>query len=255
MGKAYFCNVGCADCTVIQASSGTYLIDCFGIENHANLLPSSKRLRGVFITHQHRDHFGGLNYLKDNGYAIDFLIYSPYERRYSDNSVEYDEWQEFNGLCDYFVTRGTQKRTPYRQTDFKERFWAAGEVDFEILAPFEDLAKSDTRELHDACLVVGVYAGKRRFLVCGDASDASLNKLAKNTTNYCNDLLRCSHHASIDGADLDFVKRANAEWTVISTACGMHDNVPHPTVLARYRENTKQKVFRTDTDGTVSAEF
>ncbi len=255
MGKIHFCNVGCADCTVIQGATATYLIDCSGIEDHAGLLPSSRKLRGVFITHQHRDHFGGLTYLKDKGYSIEFLIYSPYERRQGDNSVEYDEWREFNELRDYFVGRGTQTRTPFRQSDFKKRFWEAGDLDFEILAPFEDLAKSDTRELHDACLVVGVYAGSRRFLVCGDASDASLNKLASNTTNYCNDVLRCSHHASINGADLEFVKKAAAKYTVISTASGVHDNVPHPTALKRYADNTANKVYRTDVFGSVNWEY
>lgn len=251
MGKICFCKVGCADCTVIQGASATYLIDCAGIEDHAGLLPSSMKLRGVFITHQHRDHFAGLNYLKDKGYSIDFLMYSPYERRYDDNSAPYDEWQEFNALRDHFIGKGTETRTPYRDADFDKPFWIAGDLVFRIFAPFEDLARSDTRELHDACLVVYVKAGTRRFLVCGDASDASLNKLAHNTTNYCNDVLRCSHHGSINGADLDFVKKAAAEYTVISTASGVYNNVPHPTALKRYADNTTEKVYRTDVRGTI----
>ena len=254
MGKAHCCQVGCADCTVIQATSGTYLIDCYGIENHASLLPSSKQLRGVFVTHQHRDHFGGLNYLKDKDYAIHFLIYSPYERRYGDNSLEYDEWQEFIGLRDHFVKKGTETREPYRDADLTKPFWSP-DVEFRILAPFKDLATSETRELHDACLVVHLAAGSRKFLVCGDASDASLNKLAKNTTNYCNDVLRCSHHASINGADLDFIKGAGTQYTVISTESGVHENVPHPTAIKRYNDNTAKKVYRMDVDGTIYWEF
>ncbi len=237
---------------MIQGAAATYLIDCCGIENHVGLLPSSKSLRGVFITHQHRDHFGGLEYLKDKGYSIDFLIYSPYVRRYNDNSAPYDEWQEFNGLRDHFVGKGTETRTPHRDADFDKPFWSPDGLVFRILAPFKDLAKSDTRELHDACLVVHIKAGSSRFLVCGDASDASLNKLAHNTTNYCNDVLRCSHHASIDGADLDFVKKAAANDTVISTASGIHKNVPHPTALKRYTDNTAKKVYRTDVDGSIN---
>lgn len=255
MGKVHFCKVGCADCTVIQAASATYLIDCSGIEDHAHLLPSSKRLRGVFITHQHRDHYGGLNCLKQNGYSIDFLIYSPYARRYNDNSAPYDEWQEFNRLRDHFVSKGTQTRTPYRQDDWSKPWWDAGDIEFRMLAPFKDLATSDTRELHDACLVVHVSAGSRKFLVCGDASDASLNKLARNTSNYCNDVLRCSHHASLNGADLAFVKGASAQYTVISTEPGVYDNVPHPTALKRYNDNTAKKVYRTAINGSVTCWF
>lgn len=255
MGRIYFCKVGCGDCTVIQAASQTFLIDCYGIEKHTHLLPSSKSLRGVFITHQHTDHFAGLHYLKDKGYKIDFLIYSPYERRYNDGSVTYDEWQDFNELRDYFVGKGTETRTPYRQTDWTKPWWGCGDVEFRMIAPFKDLAKSDTREIHDACLVVLVNARKRKFLVTGDASDASLNKIAKNTNNYCNDVLRCSHHGSDNNADLDFVKGCNARFTMVSTESGVYPNVPGSTAMQRYRDNTKQKVYRTDIDGSTYWEF
>jgi len=249
MGRIHFCKVGCGDCTVIQGASHTFLIDCYGIEKHASLLPASKSLRGVFITHQHTDHFAGMEYLKNNGYSIDCLIYSPYERRYNDNSVTYDEWKDFERLRDHFVNKGTKTWTPYRQDDVSKTFWDIDGISFRILAPFKDLAQSDTREIHDACLVVHVTAGSQKFLVCGDASDSSLNKLAKNTTNYCNGVLRCSHHGSDNNADLDFVKGANANYTMVSTEAGVYPNVPGATAMQRYRSHTKQAVYRTDTDG------
>ncbi len=255
MGQAHFCDVGHGDCTIIQANSGTYLVDCHDIQRYSHLLPTSKVLPGVFVTHQHRDHYSGLQYLKSQGYSINCLIYSPYDRQWDDASSPRDEWDEFNSLRDYFVNRGTKTWTPYRQENFNERFWNAGDISFEILAPFRDLATSPTRELHDACLVVGVYAGQRRFLIAGDASDYSLNAIARNTTNYCNDLLRASHHGSLKGADLDFVKKANAKYTVVSTQAGVFSNVPHPTAMQRYRDNTSEKVFRTDQGGSVNAGF
>jgi glyoxylase-like metal-dependent hydrolase (beta-lactamase superfamily II) len=179
MRKIHFCNVGCADCTIIQGATATYIIDCnYEIKNYAHFLPSTKTIRGVFITHQHRDHFSGLSYLKEKGFSIDFLVYSPYERRYDDNSVEYDEWQEFVSLRDYFVNKGTKSYAPFRQSNVSEIWWDGGDIKFRILAPFEALAKSDTQELHDACLVIHVRAGNRTYLICGDASDSSLNRIA-----------------------------------------------------------------------------
>lgn len=64
MGTLYHLNVGCADASVIKTSSATFLIDCHNIEDYADLLPRDKELCGVFITHQHEDHYSGLGYLK-----------------------------------------------------------------------------------------------------------------------------------------------------------------------------------------------
>lgn len=57
MGKVHHLDVGFGDASVIITSSATFLIDCHNIEEYSYLLPISKNLRGVFITHQHRDHF------------------------------------------------------------------------------------------------------------------------------------------------------------------------------------------------------
>lgn len=255
MGKAYFCSVGHGDCTVIQGANQTFLIDCHDLESHARLLPSSKRLRGVFVTHQHYDHYSGLRYLKDHGYSIDFLFYSPYERRHNDASAPYEEWTEFNNLKDYFSGQGTQLRIPYRQGSFDKPYWDCNDVKFWMLGPFHSLASRETREIHDASLVIKVHAGDRKFLITGDASDSSLNLIASNTTHYCDDLLRASHHGSNNNADLDFIKGANADYTVVSTKSGVFPNVPGTTAMQRYRNHTKKKVFRTDEDGTVSCGF
>lgn len=255
MGKLHHLDVGCADASVIKTSSATFLIDCHNIEDHSHLLPSNKNLRGVFITHQHEDHYSGLSYLKDKGYTIDRLIYSPYERRYGDNSVTIDEWNEFNSYRDYFQRKGTQLHKPYRQSSFNNPWWKSDGVSFYIIGPAKSIATSNTRELHDACLVILATMGKRKCLFTGDASDDNLKWIADNTTDYCNDILHASHHGSINGADLDFIKKCNADYTVVSTKSGVHSNVPHSTAMQRYRNNTKRKVYRTDQDGSLEWTF
>ena len=245
MGTLYHLNVGCADASIIKTSSATFLIDCHNIEDYACLLPLNKRLRGVFITHQHKDHYSGLGYLKDEGYAIDHLIYSPYKRCYRDHSVSPDEWREFNGYRDYFKRKGTQLHTPYRQQNFDQPWGSTDGVSFKIIGPAESIATSATRELHDACLVILAVMGNRQCLFTGDASDANLKWIADNTTDYCDDILHASHHGSINGADPDFIKKCKADYTVVSTERGVHSNVPHPTAMRRYRHYTKEKVYRT----------
>jgi beta-lactamase superfamily II metal-dependent hydrolase len=125
-------------------------------------------------------------------------------------------------------------------------------MQFWLIGPAKSVATSDTRELHDACLVITAKIdGKRTCCYTGDASLENLNYIARNTNNYCNDILRASHHGSIHGADLDFIKGASADYTVISTEPGRYENVPHPTALQRYKAHTAKKVYRSDEFGTV----
>jgi beta-lactamase superfamily II metal-dependent hydrolase len=250
MGELHCLNVGCGDATVIKTDNHTFLVDCHGIESYTHLLPTNKQLRGVFITHQHSDHYSGLGYLKDNGYSIGCLIYSPYDRRHNDSSVTWDEWKEFEAYKDYFVGQGTKPYAPFRQTDWSKAWWDIDGIQYWIIGPHESVAKSDTRKLHDGCLVIHARLGKRVCLFAGDASDANLEYIANKTTNLCGDILHASHHGSIEGANLEFVKKCGVQYTLISTASDKYESVPHPTALSRYKEHTAQNVIRTDVVGT-----
>lgn len=255
MGTIHCLDVGCCDATVIKTSTATFLIDTHNIGDHSGLLPSDKKIRGVFITHQHEDHYPGLRYLWDNDYSIDCLIYSPYERRRGDSSVTLDEWNEFNDLKDKFKGQGTKLYSPYRQESWEKPYWETNGAKFWMIGPDEGTATSDTRELHDACLVIKADLGERHILFTGDASDANLQFIEENTKNFCNDILHASHHGSINGAYLPFIKKCNADYTVISTKSDVYENVPHSTAIRRYNDNTKHEVYRTDNDGTIKWTF
>lgn len=250
MGALYHLDVGCADASVIQTATATFLVDCEGIGDYAHLLPKHKRLKAVFVTHQHSDHYSGLDYLRKHSYAIEYLIYSPYERRRGDNSVTLDEWNEFDDHKKYFEAHGTKLYYPLRQKQWKKPWWDTNGVRFWIIGPHPHIAKGETRELHDASLVITARLGQRKCLFAGDASDTSLLEISRTTVRMCDDILHASHHGSMNGAQLDFIKKCKAKYTVISTAEGVHESVPHPTALKRYESHTEKQVRRTDKDGT-----
>ena len=253
MGELHHLNVGCADASLI-VTTGTFLVDCHRIEEYARLLPANKQLRGVFVTHQHNDHYSGLDYLRRAGYGIDCLIYSPYVRRRDDGSVTIEEWNEFAALKLHFEQKGTKCYMPFRQSSWDKPFWETNDVRFWVLGPEAATAQAETRELHDACLVVKAHLGNRKCLFTGDASDANLIDVA-GLNHICDDILHASHHGSLSGADLGFIKKCNATYTVISTESGTYENVPHPTALRRYEDHTSQKVYRTDQDGSLKWSF
>ena len=166
-----------------------------------------------------------------------------------------EEWDEFVTHRDYFAKRGAKMRGPYRQTDFSKPYWKTDGVSFWLLGPARHIAESATRELHDACLVIKAHLGQRKCLFAGDASDVCLEHVAAQTTHICDDILHASHHGSLEGAALSFVKKCNASYTVVSTEEGVYENVPHPTALRRYRKHTKNKGYRTDVDKSLEWTF
>ena len=246
-------SVGCADTSVVRTVDGTILVDCYrGNEfgdpgdDFVKYLPSSKNLKAVFITHQHGDHFRGLSYLQRNDYGIEYLISSPYKRRNSDPSVTYEEWVEFKGYVQYLQSKGTKLYEPYRQEKWDEPWWNVLGIKIWLLGPDMTIADKETRQIHDASLVVQFSFKVGSCVFAGDASDTELQFIAENTT-FGGDILHASHHGSLEGADEGFIKKSNPRHTVISTKAGVHDNVPHPTALARYAKHTKVQVYRTDT--------
>jgi ribonuclease BN (tRNA processing enzyme) len=167
----------------------SFVIDCYNIEEYSHLLPSNKFIKALFITHQHYDHFLGMQFLKDNKYSIEYLVFSPYVRRRGDSSVSYEEWKDFFNFVDYFERNGTKLYKPFRQNSFKKPWWTNSGLKFWMIGPNKSISESDTRELHDACLVLHVNLGGRKICFTGDASYTSLNWIANNTKNYCNDIL------------------------------------------------------------------
>ncbi len=50
-------------------------------------------------------------------------------------------------------------------------------------------------------------------------------------------------------------KKCNAKYSVLSTKSGVHENVPHSTAIRRYKDNTKNEVYRTDQSGSLKWSF
>lgn len=247
--KYYFLNVGCADCTVMHLGSRVVMVDCHQGETargEADILEyiPNDRIDILIITHQHYDHFDGIQVLIDNDITVIELWECMYDRRYSDNSVGYDEWQTYQKL------RNTLGAKIYHPTRSAQIYDTVEGATFQILNPQKSINSDDSRELHDASLVFDVWKGDMTVSFTGDASDKALKEVCEFFDLKSRHVLHASHHGSLNGAYLDFIKKKAPYYTIVSTKSGIHQNIPHPTALQRYRNHTKKHVRRTDIDGT-----
>ncbi len=255
--KAHFLNVGCADCTIFEIGNDLAVIDCGyrqfsnGVSKPTSIYNYLKNVIGktyidlLIITHPHHDHYLGMEELIGKVTVAEFWG-SPYKRRHDDNSLASDEWHEYTQLKEKLVPDSNKRFTCTSDVRKKLSY-----VEFVVLGPRKDVNSNETRECHDACLVIWVHSPANNFIICGDASDSQLNQIRHDWKLSNCSVLRASHHGSINGADLEFLKAASPRDTIISTQSGIFDNVPSNTALQRYKSNS-EKVFRTDTDGTCT---
>lgn len=225
--KYNFLNVGCADCTILELGSKIVMVDCHqggdSQEDIISWLPK-KHIDVLIITHQHYDHFDGIQVLLDNNVTVSELWECPYKRRHGDDSVGYDEWQSYQNLKEKLKKNGTRV---YKSSRTSGVYDTVGGKDIQILNPAININDYKTRELHDASLVFAVD----NLIFTGDASDYALDQVLDKYDLESFHILHASHHGSINGANIDFIKKVNPNYTIISTKSGVHSNVPHNTAL------------------------
>jgi beta-lactamase superfamily II metal-dependent hydrolase len=256
--KAHFLNVGCADCTIFEIGNDLVVVDCGyrqfsnGVSKPTSIYNYLKNIIGktyidlLVISHPHHDHYLGMEELIGKVTVAEFWG-SPYSRRHGDNSLSLDEWNEYNRLKEKLVPDSNKRFTCTKGAEK-----SLSSCKLVILGPRENVNTDETRECHDACLVIWIGSPANNFVICGDASDAQLDQIRTDWKLTSCSILRTSHHGSLNGANLEFIKAASPRDTVISTQSGVFDNVPSNTALQRYKNNS-ENVFRTDTDGTCTA--
>jgi len=255
--KAHFLNVGCADCTIFEIGNDLVMIDCgYRQFNNSPSKPTNimdylkYEIRKTYIdlliiSHPHHDHYLGMEELIGNITVAEFWG-SPYDRRYGDNSLSLDDWNEY---CDL-----KEKLVPdlhWRFTCTKGVKQAFSSSTFVVLGPRKDVNANEARECHDACLVIWISSPANNFIICGDASDHELEQIRTDWNLAGCNVLRASHHGSENGANLEFIKSVSPRDAIISTKSGIFENLPSSTALQRYRNNSEH-VFRTDIDGTCT---
>ncbi len=229
--EVLFLDVGQADASVVRAEERYYLVDVGENSAMADYLSASGlRPAGIFLSHPHIDHVGGL---------ADVIELCPPAVLYLPclwNGVPADD-----GVPELIAAA--------EEAGWIIRFMQAGDtlrlsdhVTAEIHQPFP----GQTDDGNASSLVMSVHFGRSSVLFTGDLPTEYELTLFPDC-----DVLKVAHHGAKSSTSRLFLKMTSPSAAVISVG---HNSYGHPAdeTLARLSE-AGVSVYRTDLHGAVSA--
>ncbi len=246
MLEVRFLDVGQGDSILISTPQGrVYLIDGGPRSTRFDagksivvpylLAHGIKQLDGVFMTHPHDDHDGGLLAVVETLPVKAF--YQP--------PVVYT--QESSGLWPELQQQLTIAKIPRTVLQAGAQLNLDAGVNLQVLGPVSMLTGSHS-DFNNNCLVMSVTYGGQSVLLTGDMELAALQLLnGRIGQNYS--VVKVPHHGSKYGLDRDFWDKLNPSLAVISVGKNNFGQ-PTPEVINYWRQRGIP-VLRTDIDGMV----
>lgn len=268
--RVTFLDVHQGDCILIRSAEKTIMIDAGDDNRNAAqryIIPYLKKegikhIDHAYITHPHRDHFGGFIELVRE-FSFGEFVYSNDTEISSDEerSIEDPERGAQDGLI-YAQLREliTKNNIPYRRAIMGEKLdWGKG-IKAEVLycdSRRDDPDNKIPDELkinpNDMSIVIKATVGEISYLFTGDAEKKpEADMVALHGTKLKSTVLKSGHHGSKTSSSHAFMDVVVPEYGVISAGTGNSFGHPTQTVLDIY-DYHKMKVFRTDKDGHVES--
>lgn len=232
-----YIDVGQGDATLVSKGDFHMLIDA-GKNEKGDMVVKYLRDAGVgkldilVGTHPDSDHIGGLDCVIDN-IAVDTL-YMPESKK---DTKTYKD----------VLTSMEKKKLSASMPEIGKEYTYDGNVLIRFLSPAKKYS-----DANDNSLVVQLAYGKNRFLFMGDAEEKVEKDILSAGYDLECDVLKLGHHGSYTATSLDFLRKADPVYGVIS--CGKNNSYghPHAETLSRLEDEDVQ-IYRTDQMGTVKA--
>lgn len=234
--KVHYLDVGQGDSIFIELPNNeTMLIDAaesYQSENIINYLKNLnyQKIDYVIGTHPHTDHIGGL---KDiiNTFEIG-KIYMP---------KVVSTTKTYESLLMTIKDKNLKINTAKAGTSIID----IDTLKINILAP----NNSTYTELNNYSVVTKITYGTTKFLFMGDAEKLSENEIKENVTA---DVIKIGHHGSNTSSSIDFIKKVNAKYGIISVGLNNKYNLPKEEIITNW-ENSGTKIYLTSINGTITA--
>lgn len=234
--KVHYLDVGQGDSIFVELPNNeTMLIDAaesYQSENIINYLKNLnyQKIDYVIGTHPHTDHIGGLKNIINT-----FEIGKIYMSKVVSTTKTYESL--LMAIKDKNLKINTAKAgTSIIDTDA---------LKINILAP----NNSTYTELNNYSVVTKITYGTTKFLFMGDAEKLSENEIKENVTA---DVIKIGHHGSNTSSSIDFIKKVNAKYGIISVGLNNKYNLPKEETITNW-ENSGTKIYLTSTNGTIRA--
>lgn len=234
--KVHYLDVGQGDSIFIELPNNeTMLIDAaesYQSEKIINYLKNLnyQKIDYVIGTHPHTDHIGGL---KDiiNTFEIG-KIYMP---------KAVSTTRTYESLLMTIKEKNLKINTAKAGTSIID----TDTLKINILAP-----NSETyTEINNYSAVTKITYGTTKFLFMGDAEKLSENEIKENVTA---DVIKIGHHGSNTSSSIDFIKKVNAKYGIISVGLNNKYNLPKEETITNWK-NSGTKIYLTSINGTITA--
>ena len=234
--KVHYLDVGQGDSIFIELPNNeTMLIDAaesYQSEKIINYLKNLnyQKIDYVIGTHPHTDHIGGLKDIINT-----FEIGKIYMPKVVSTTKTYESL--LMAIKDKNLKINTAKAgTSIIDTD---------DLKINILAP----NNSTYTELNNYSVVTKITYGTTKFLFMGDAEKLSENEIKENVTA---DVIKIGHHGSNTSSSIDFIKKVNAKYGIISVGLNNKYNLPKEETITNWK-NSGTKIYLTSINGTITA--
>lgn len=234
-----FFNVGQGDSVFIETPKGSQILidggpDYSVLEKLGREMPFwDKSLDLIILTHQDRDHLGGLIPVFKN-YQVQNVIWTGAEKESSD----FKEWKNL------LLKEGAQ--IIYAKAGQKIVF-QKGYI--EILFPFDSFEGKTEENSNKTSIVSRLIFGENSFLFTGDIPAVQEKEILKGHSDLEADFYKVSHHGSKYSNHPEFIEKINPRISVISVGENSY-NLPSTEVLDILLDYGI-KVLRTDEDGDI----
>ena len=234
--KVHYLDVGQGDSIFVELPNNeTMLIDAaesYQSENIINYLKNLnyQKIDYVIGTHPHTDHIGGLKDIINT-----FEIGKIFMPKVVSTTKTYESL--LMAIKDKNLKINTAKAgTSIIDTDT---------LKINILAP----NNSTYTELNNYSVVTKITYGTTKFLFMGDSEKLIENEIKENVTA---DVIKIGHHGSNTSSSIDFIKKVNAKYGIISVGLNNKYNLPKEETITNW-ENSGTKIYLTSTNGTIRA--